>query len=231
MRRCAAGCAEHGTPGYRGTIPGVSRPLVMLIHGGFWQAAYGASLMDDLDADLRDAGWETRNIEYRRLGNGGGWPATFTDVLAHIDDAGAERIVTVGHSAGGHLALWAAAERPLAGAVSQAGVLDLRRAAGEGVGHGTVERLLGGGPGMVPDRYAAASPIERVPLGVPQLVVHGALDDTVPAAMSRAYVEAARAAGDEVAYVELPGAGHYEHLDPHSEAWRAVRSWLAGRWA
>ena len=203
---------------------------MLLIHGGFWQARYGAILMDALAADLAGDGWQVRNIEYRRLGNGGGWPATFDDVLAQVDAIGAERVVTIGHSAGGHLALWAATERALAGAVSQAGVLDLRAAARDDVGHGTVQRLVGGQPDEVPERFASASPIDRVPLGVPQLVVHGALDDTVPVEMSRAYVRAARAAGDEVAYVELPGAGHYEHLDPASDAWQAVRSWLATRW-
>lgn len=209
----------------------MTRPVVMLIHGGFWQAPYGADLMDALGADLDRDGWEVRNIEYRRLGNGGGWPATFDDVIARVDEIGAEGVVTVGHSAGGHLAVWAAAERPLAGAVSQAGVLDLRGAAEAGVGRDTALRLLGGMPGEVPERYAAASPMERLPIGVPQLVVHGALDDTVPVAMSRAYVAHARAAGDDVAYVELADAGHYEHLDPRSEAWQAVRTWLATRWA
>lgn len=208
----------------------MARPLVVLIHGGFWQAQYGASLMNELAADLGAAGWETRNIEYRRLGNGGGWPATFDDVLAQVDEVGAARVVTVGHSAGGHLALWAAAERPLAGAVAQAGVLDLRGAAATGVGRDTVQRLIGGQPDAQPERYRSASPIERVPIGVPQLIVHGQLDATVPVGMSRGYVEAARAAGDEVEYVELPAAGHYEHLDPRSDAWRAVRSWLASRW-
>ena len=208
----------------------MTRPLVMLIHGGFWQARYGASLMDALAADLEAAEWEVLNIEYRRLGSGGGWPATFDDVLAQVDEAGADRVVTIGHSAGGHLALWAAAERPLAGSVAQAGVLDLRGAATAGVGRDTVQRLLGGEPDTVPDRYAAASPIERVPLGVPQLVVHGAHDDTVPVAMSRAYVARARAAGDDVEYVELPEAGHYEHIDPRTEAWKVVRSWLVSRW-
>jgi dipeptidyl aminopeptidase/acylaminoacyl peptidase len=208
----------------------VSRPLVVLIHGGFWQAEYDARLMDGLDGDLRRDGWPTRNIEYRRLGNGGGWRATFDDVLAEIDAAGTTPVVTVGHSAGGQLALWAAAERGLAGAVSQAGVLDLRAAAANRVGRDTVPRLLGGMPDVVSERYAAASPIERVPLGIPQLVVHGDRDDTVPVAMSRAYVEAARAAGDEVEYVELAGVGHYEHIDPASTAWAAVRAWLDARW-
>ncbi|HLY35702.1 MAG TPA: alpha/beta hydrolase [Candidatus Limnocylindria bacterium] len=208
----------------------MTRPLVMLMHGGFWQAAYDARLMDALDEDLRQDGWRTRNIEYRRLGNGGGWPATFDDLLAEVDAVGSASVVTVGHSAGGQLALWAAAERGLAGAVSQAGVLDLRGAATNRVGRDTVQRLLGGMPDAVPERYAAASPLERVPLGLPQLVVHGDRDDTVPVAMSRAYVEAGRAAGDVVEYVELAGVGHYEHIDPSSTAWAAVRAWLDARW-
>ena len=208
----------------------MARPTIVLIHGGFWRAAYGRSLMDSLAADLVGRGWPVTNIEYRRLGNGGGWPATFDDVLAGIDAVDGPAI-TIGHSAGGHLALWAAAERPLAGAVSQAGVVDLRAAFRERVGGASVFGLLGGSPDEVPDRYRRASPIERLPLGVPQLVVHGERDGSVPVAMSRSYAAVARAAGDDVTYAEIAGCGHFEHLDPRSPAWAAVVNWLDGRWA
>jgi acetyl esterase/lipase len=207
-----------------------ARPAIVLIHGGFWRARYDRALMENLAQDLIRGGWMVANIEYRRIGNGGGWPATFDDVLREVDRTPAADIVTIGHSAGGHLAFWVAAERGIAGAVSQAGVLDLRAAHMDRVGGSSVTELLGGTPLDYPDRYKCASPSERLPLRVPQLVLHGDRDGDVPVAMSRRYVEAARAAGDDVEYVELGGVGHYEHLDPRSEAWLAVRRWLDRRW-
>lgn len=210
--------------------PAAARPAIVLIHGGFWRAGYDHALMENLANDLVRDGWMVANIEYRRIGNGGGWPATFDDVLREVDRIPAADIVTIGHSAGGHLALWVAAERRIAGAVSQAGVLDLRSAHLDRVGGSSVTELLGGTPLDHPDRYVRASPRERLPLGVPQLVLHGDRDGDVPVAMSRRYVEAARVAGDDVEYVELGGVGHYEHLDPRSEAWLAVRRWLDRRW-
>jgi acetyl esterase/lipase len=149
------------------------------------------------------------------------------------------RVAGIGHSAGGHLALWAAARRRLpagapgaepavrlAGAVSQAGVADLREAARLGLSRGAARSLLGGPPGKLPRRYDVASPIELLPLGVPQLLVHGDADDAVPVEISRAYAERAALAGDPCELVELAGCGHFEHLDPASEAWRAVTGWL-----
>jgi acetyl esterase/lipase len=152
-------------------------------------------------------------------------------------------VVAIGHSAGGHLALWGAARRGLpagapgaepavrlAGAVAQAGVVDLREAARLGLSRGAARSLLGGPPGKVPRRYDVASPIERLPLGVPQLLVHGDADDSVPISIARRYAERAAEAGDPCELVELPGCGHYEHLDPAGEAWRAVIDWIEGRW-
>ena len=163
----------------------------MLIHGGFWRARYHLRLEDQLVADLAGRGWAAWNLEYRRLGwrSRGGWPATFEDVAAGIDLLGRldesldlARVIAIGHSAGGHLALWAAARRGLpaaapgsdprirlAGAVSQAGVVDLREAARLGLSRRAAESLLGGSPIKLPARYDLASPIERLPLGVPQL--------------------------------------------------------------
>ncbi len=159
----------------------------MLLHGGAWSARYDLSLMAALVADLAARGWAVWNLEYRRVGrrSGGGWPQTGEDVLAGIDllaqlDAplDLERVVVIGHSAGGQLALWAAGRRRAAdvpvrvrAAVAQAGVVDLEAAAR----HGSSEVLefLGGDPGEVPGRYADASPTARLPLGVPQLLVHG----------------------------------------------------------
>jgi acetyl esterase/lipase len=220
----------------------------VLVHGGYWRARYDLRLEDDLVDDLPGRGWAVWNLEYRRLGwlSRGGWPATFEDVAAGIDLLGTlevrldlARVVVIGHSAGGQLALWAAARRGLpagapgaepavrpAGAVAQAGVVDLREAARLGLSTGAAVNLLGGPPGRVPRRYDLASPIERLPMGVPQLLVHGDADDSVPIELSRRYAARAAEGGDPCELVELPGCGHFEHLDPGSHAWRVVREWL-----
>jgi acetyl esterase/lipase len=222
--------------------------VVVVIHGGFWRARYKLRLEDDLVGDLAERGWAVWNLEYRRLGwrSRGGWPATFEDVGGGIDRLGEldepldlARVMAIGHSAGGHLAFWAAA-RPglpagapgaeprirLAGAVAQAGVVDLREALGLHLSDDVVRRLLGGTPGKHPRRYELASPVERLPLGVPQLLVHGDADDVVPISIARGYGRRALDAGDPCELVELPGLGHMEHLDPRSVAWPPVMRWL-----
>lgn len=199
---------------------GASRAVVAVLHGGFWRAPYAADLMDALCVDLAARGYEAWNVEYRRVGAGGGWPMTFDDVRAAVAGAG-EPLVTLGHSAGGQLALWVAAELGAALAVSQAGVVDLVEAWRLGLSRRAPEELLGGTPDEVPDRYAAASPFARLPLGVLQLLVHGRRDDTVPSEMSRAYAEQARRAGDHVELVETDEA-HFECLDPDSASWAAI---------
>lgn len=191
----------------------------MLLHGGFWREAYDRHLMDDLCEDLAAAGWAAWNVEYRRLGAGGGWPATFDDMTAALDLVGSPA-VTIGHSAGGHLALWAAGHPNVTRAVAQAGVVDLEEAIRLGLSRGAAGELLGDGD------LAVCSPAARVPLGVPQLLVHGTRDAIVPASMSEAYAERARAAGDTVETAILRRVGHFEHLDPRSTAWAAVRAWL-----
>ncbi len=225
--------------------------MVVLIHGGFWRARYSLRLGDRLVADLAGRGWAVWNLEYRRLGlrSRGGWPATFLDVAAGIDHLGRleepldlARVVGIGHSAGGHLAFWAAARRGLpadapgaepsirlAGAVAQAGVVDLREAARLRLSGSVVETLLGGSPLKLPARYDAASPIERLPLGVPQLLVHGDADDVVPIEIARGYAARAAAGGDPCELVEVRGGVHMDHLDPGSSSWRAVTAWLAAR--
>jgi dipeptidyl aminopeptidase/acylaminoacyl peptidase len=139
-------------------------------------------------------------------------------------------VVTIGHSAGGHLAALAAT-RPaprvaVTAVVSQAGVLDLGRAWDWRLSKGVVRRLLGGTPEQQPDRYAAASPAARLPLGVPALLTHGGEDDIVPPAMSEGFHAAARAAGDECELVMLPGEGHFGHLDVANPLWKAVVEWI-----
>jgi acetyl esterase/lipase len=201
---------------------GEPRGGAVLLHGGFWRASYDRHLMDDLCRDLAARGWAAWNLEYRRLGDGGGWPQTFDDVEAGIGAIGASNtlLLAIGHSAGGHLALWAGARRLVTHAVAQAGVVDLAEAARLGLSSSVVDELVAA------ELYDRASPAAMLPLGVPQLLVHGEADDTVPVAMSRAYHAAAVAAGDDASLVTLPGVGHFEHLDPASDAWRAVVEWL-----
>jgi acetyl esterase/lipase len=219
-------------------------PVVVMLHGGFWRAPYGLSLMAGLSDDLAKRGIAVLNVEYRRIGDrGGGWPNTFLDValaadglrtLARSHPLDLGRVVAVGHSAGGHLALWLAARRrlpaggplttpgePLAlrGVVSQAGAADLELVARLGLGGYAAEALVGGTPSEVPERYAAASPAAMLPLGVPQVLVHGSRDGHVPPAMSRRWAAAAEAAGDSVKLVEPPGADHFALIDERSAAW------------
>ncbi len=220
-------------------------PVAVVIHGGYWRARYDRSLMTDLCLDLVEHDWAAWNLEYRRVGAGGGWPETFLDVAAGVDALAGldgrldlERVAAVGHSAGGHLALWAAARPTLpegapganprvriGAVVSQAGVADLRLAADLRPSDEPTRALLGD-PEVHADAYSLASPRERVPLGVYQLVLHGERDDAVSARISESYVTAARGAGDPCEHVVLPRTGHFEHIDASSEAWRHAREWL-----
>ncbi|GIV95457.1 MAG: hypothetical protein KatS3mg057_0114 [Herpetosiphonaceae bacterium] len=222
-------------------------PVVIMIHGGFWRSAYDLEHTGHLCAALTDAGVATWNIEYRRVGNpGGGWPGTFFDValatdfvreLARSYPLDLSRVVVAGHSAGGHLALWVAGRQripatsplycvdplPLHGVVSLAGVSDLLAAWQLNLSSGAVRDLLGGAPERVPERYAEASPAALLPLGVRQALIHGTLDDTVPFSLSKSYSDAAAAQGDPVTLLPLPGAGHFEPIDPSSQEWPLVR--------
>jgi acetyl esterase/lipase len=207
-------------------------PIAVLVHGGFWRQRYGRDLEEALAADLVARGWVAWNIEYRRLGDGGGWPATFDDAAAAIDalagtglDLG--RVVGIGHSAGGQIAVWAAAREDarvrLTGAVAQAGALDLDELWRLGTSNGVVGEVLGGGPDDVPERYERASPRRLLPIGVPLLLVHGARDENVPLHVSR---EFAAAAGDGCELVVIEDEAHFEHLEPGSRCWEAVIEWL-----
>ena len=217
-------------------------PVAFVLHGGFWKARYKRGLMADLCVDLASRGWAAANVEYRRVGRlrggGGGVPQTLEDVAAALDHLAAvdapldlTRVVSIGHSAGGHLALWVAAPRAgavvrCAGAIGQGAVSDLERAAELGLGSGAVERFCGGTREQVPERYRAASPAALLPLGVPQLLVHGERDDIVPASMSVDYAAAARAGGDDVTLAVRPQDGHFEMIDPASGAWEEAVTWL-----
>jgi acetyl esterase/lipase len=225
-------------------------PVVVTVHGGAWKAGFSKRVMRALARDLVRRGYAVWNIEYRRLGRGqdGGWPLTFVDVAAAIDhlagvtaplDLG--RVTFYGHSAGGHLALWAASRgrlpdgalgaaprvEPVA-AVSAAGVNDLAQSYGEAPG-GAVGALMGGGPDDLPERYAVGDPLALAPLAIPVLLVHGTDDSTVSVRRSRNYAQAATARGANVELIEIPGeaGAHRSHVFPDSASWAAVTHWLA----
>jgi acetyl esterase/lipase len=213
---------------------GGPHPVVITLHGGYWRAKYSKRLMKPICADLVRRGMAAWNVEYRRIGRGqgGGWPATFEDVggaIDHLAELGDPRldlsaVTVVGHSAGGQLALWSASRQdprvPIARVVAQAAVCNVA-AAGQ-----PAWEFLGGSPDEVPERYAAADPMQLVPLGVPTLLVHGADDETVPVARSRSYAAAASAAGDDVELIEPSPGGHRVHIDPRSAAWQAAAAWI-----
>jgi acetyl esterase/lipase len=210
-------------------------PVAIVVHGGYWRAQYDLRHIGHFCAALAKSGIACWSLEYRRLGNmGGGFPGTLDDVragAAFLERISKERsldmkrVVATGHSAGGHLVLWLAKQNAVAlrGVVPLAPVADLRRAWELRLSNAVVGDFLGGSPAQVPDRYRAASPIEMVPFGVRQRVIHGDRDEEVPVSISRAYVAAAKKSGDDVTLTEPEGAGHFELIDPRTAAWGQVR--------
>ncbi len=225
-------------------------PIAIVIHGGCWYSPYASVRNSAPLADaLAQHGVATWNVEYRRYNNpGGGWTGTFRDVadgadyvrmLAKQYPLDTTRIVLAGHSAGGHLALWLASRRslerssplfggtplPVRGVVSVGGIADLREFYGRErntCGNPAVESLLGGTPDSVPARLRDASPIERLPLGVPTVHIAGDRDFIAPVAVREAYVTAAKARGDSAHVVTIVGDGHFEAMTPYKAAGRAV---------
>lgn len=234
-------------------------PVVVLVHGGCWKANY-ATLADlaPMGDALKAEGIATWNLEYRRLGHsGGGWPGTYTDVGRGIDHLrevaptyglDLARVAVVGHSAGGHLAMWAATRQrlspksplhaasplPLRGVINLAGTIDMR----ENIAHmesacrdTVVTSMLGGTPASLPQRYQEVTATTMVPLGVPQILVWGEHEDFVPLSLARRHVDAATRAGDRARLVVIPAIGHFESASPQSSAWptvlEAIRSLLA----
>ena len=227
----------------------------MMIHGGFCQATYDFQHAGHLCADLtrRGSSIAILNMDELEIPEAVG-PGTFQDVsLAahtipeilssdpHVDIT---RMTVMGHSAGGHLALWMVSRHkvsktsalhddrksPFTTAVSLAGVSDLRTAWNQRLGHGIVTRLFGGTPDEHLDRYDAGSPIELLPNKARQVLVHGSADVTVPISQSEQFARKAEQLGDECKLIKLEGVGHFEVIDPESSAWsnvvRAVRSTL-----
>ena len=222
-------------------------PTVVLVHGGYWRAGFDLTLENAVAADLAARGFLCWNVDYRPSSDP--WPATLTDVAAaydhlavgaYADRVDPERIAVVGHSAGGHLALWLASRSRLpagapgeptgapapALAVPQAPVAALTAAYDAGLGGGAVEALMGGSPQEVPERYAAADPLVLVPTEVPSVLIHGTRDDVVPLLQSELYVATAQEAGEDCRLVTFAG-GHFEHLDPSSTAVELLREALS----
>ena len=227
-------------------------PLVIFLHGGWWRSLVGLEYAGNLCAPLEREGIASWNLEYRRTGeSGGGWPMTFDDAatgadfvatLAETMPIDLKRVITMGHSAGGHLAMWLAARHripsgsrlhavprvAIRGVVSLAGAVDLRLASALGLGRspeGTlaVHELMGGRPQDVPEHYQEGSPGDLLPLGVRQVIVTGTADETVPCELGRSYVQRARALGDDATLVEIAGADHFDPVDPDSGAYPRVR--------
>jgi acetyl esterase/lipase len=235
-------------------------PLVVLVHGGCFKTYGSLADLAPVGDVLKARGIATLNVEYRRLDQaGGGWPNTYLDVghavdhvrgLAQAHHLDLSRVVLVGHSAGGHLAMWAAARsrvprgsalympNPLAvrGVVDLAGPLDLttniegyERLCRDGV----ITKLMGGAPAAMPEHYAQASPMKLLPLGVPQIIVLGEYEEYVPLQFVQAYVQAAERAGDRVRMILIPGVGHFEIAIPRATIWPpvefAIRSLIDGK--
>ncbi|HSF99758.1 MAG TPA: alpha/beta hydrolase [Vicinamibacterales bacterium] len=229
-------------------------PVAVVIHGGCWISTFATLQSTAAMADsLRDAGLATWNVEYRRADQpGGGWPGTFADVSAAVDHLRVlatkhpldlERVVFTGHSAGAHLALWAAARRNLPSdsglrrplpvspravvAIGGPGdITDFATYDERICGSNVIDRLMGATAAQAPDRYRQASPVELLPLGVRQVLAVGDSDGVMPERARNAYGAAARAAGDDVDVVVVPDAGHFEVIAPTTPAWQVVRNLL-----
>lgn len=230
-------------------------PVAIVIHGGYWKDEVKLDTIERFAESLTEHGIATWSIEHRRVGQeGGGWPGTFTDAALAVDylpklvekaNLDLTRVITIGHSSGGHMALWLAGRHrlpenselktqtttyPLKGAISLAGVNDL--AAMKEVLKITekiykkefnpVRDLLGGAPDEVPHRYEQASPIQLLPFDVRQVLIHGALDIAIPIGISQEYKRVADRLGDNVKLVEIPSAEHFQLIHPKHEAWSIV---------
>jgi acetyl esterase/lipase len=229
-------------------------PVIVFFHGGWWKSEYDLGYAGYLCSALKKDGIATWSVEYRRVGDtGGGWPGTFQDVAAGFDFVAnlatsypldLSRVITMGHSAGGHLAFWVAGRHhidrsseihqpqsrvPLHGTISLAGAVDLQLTidlSGEFIfAHDRQEvfALMGGRPQDLPDRYKAANPGDLLPFHVPQLLIQGTEDDQIPAELPQRWAGKSQRLGDMVTVNMIPSAGHLDVVDPGSGAWRAVR--------
>jgi pimeloyl-ACP methyl ester carboxylesterase len=215
-----AAWAEERDPGFETVVYGDHADQVadvrrggkhnaIIVHGGFWRPAYTRSNTRALAVELALNGWTTWNVEYRRSG----LADTLADIGAVLDVTGPG--VAIGHSAGGHLVLWAGGTGKIDKAVSLAGVTDLARAAREGIGSNAAVEFAG------PDPPAHADPMRRLPLSVPVLLAHGTEDDRVPFDYSRSF-----AAASGAKLLTLSGAGHFEVIDPRTPEWAQIAAEL-----
>ena len=218
----------------------ISRPsdeshgVILSLHGGYWRDRYGLELHEPIVAHCLDQGWTVVNAEYRRITSGepAVWKAMASDVhqgaMIARGVAGAAPLVSLGHSAGGHLALWVTAQREVAidAVVALAPLTDLVAADQQLLSDRATMELFGVGADDDPPLFEDASPLHRLPLGVPQLIVHGAADENVPYEMAVDYVEAARSLGDEVTFVNNPEIDHFDVINPSHPLWRDVDSFL-----
>ena len=258
--------ARRDGPGIRGELRlpagGGPHPVAVIVHGGCWSDIANASYMADLAEALTSFGWATWLPEFLRLGDAGAaWPGMLEDVGRALDRVRAlasdhpldvTRVVTVGHSSGGHLALWLAGRPHLnpdgdgarlrgddpvrpCGVIGVAPITDLRdfhAREDRGCPRTAVSDLLGGTPDAVPSRAALADPGAGRPIDVPCLLVTGALDDTVPTPHARTWARDEAKAGEAVRVVEVAGAGHFELVAPEHPTWSArtgpeIRAFLA----
>ncbi|GAB3200094.1 acetyl esterase/lipase [Pontibacter aydingkolensis] len=224
-------------------------PVVVVVHGGCWLSAYNLNYMSHVSEALTKEGYATWNIEFRRVGDaGGGYPGTFRDVAMATDfvrkmakkyPVNSKKVAVMGHSAGGHLALWLAARKGLSrksdlytkkplklrGVIALAGIPDLATySMDKGSCNTAVEKLMDGMPGAQPYRYRQASPAQMLPLGVPQRLVQGANDPIVPVTQSQQYAHSAKAKGDDTQVILLENTGHFDVVAPMSAAWPSILS-------
>lgn len=219
-------------------------PVVIVVHGGCWFAEYDLQHLAAFSDALTRLGVATWTIEYRRIGNAGGaWPGTFQDVANGADylrevakkhPLDLKRVVVIGHSAGGQLALWLVARKnlpktsvlysanplPLTGVISLAGISDLRKYRPNC--DDSVNKLLGGSPEQFPERYQQTSPIELLPLKVPTILLHGKQDRIVPIQLGQDFKAAAKQKGNDVTLLTLDTAGHFDWISPVSPVWEIV---------
>ena len=228
-------------------------PVVIFFHGGWWKSEYDLGYAGYLCAALRSAGFACWSVEYRRVGaTGGGWPRTFQDAAAGVDFVATlakrfpldiDRVITMGHSAGGHLAFWATGRHhidpaselhlspstvALKGTVSLAGAVDLRLTI-DLSGYFTfahdkheVYNLMGGKPKDLPARYQAGNPGDLLPFSARQVLLQGSLDDQIPADLPRRWTEMAHRSGSHADFILLGGLDHFDVVDPRSSAWPLI---------
>lgn len=227
-------------------------PVAMIIHGGFWRERFDLEQMNKMAEAFTAKGIATWNVEYRRVGQeGGGWPGTFLDNAAAVDHIrvltksyplDVNRVITIGHSAGGHLALWLAARHklsansmlqtsehplPLKGVISLAGANDLEMMHDIhqwtetlfGIVDNPTRDLLGGKPNEQANRYKEGSPYELLPIGIPLVLIHGSLDVNVPIGLSEHFEKEAIKEGDSITLKIIPTAEHFKLILPETESW------------